>query len=97
MDRAGAEAKQYTAKSILELEKTKRMLADAGNKVAVSQLSLQQSEEVYRIRKNRFAQGLEKTTDLLAAESLVLQKDMELLQAVFEYNFSQQYLQFLTR
>ena len=97
MDKAGAEAKQYTAKSILELEKTKRMLADAGNKVAVSELSLQQSEEAYRIRKNRFAQGLEKTTDLLAVESLVLQKEMELLQAVFEYNFSQQYLQFLTR
>lgn len=97
MEKASAETKQYTAKSILEVETAKRSLADAGSKVVLTKLALQQSEEAYRIRSNRFAQGLEKTADLLAAETLMLQKEMEMLQAVFEYNFSQQYLQFLTR
>jgi outer membrane protein TolC len=60
-------------------------------------LALEQSQEAYRIRQNRFAQGLEKTTDLLQSETQMIQKELEQLQAVFEYNFTKQYLQFLTK
>lgn len=97
MERAEVEKKQYTAKSLLEIDKTKRLLKDAENKVNLSVLALEQSREAYRIRSNRFAQGLEKAADLLTGESLMLQKELEMLQAVYEYNFTQQYLQFLTR
>ncbi|MBS7788011.1 TolC family protein [Flavobacterium sp. CYK-55] len=94
--KANTELEQYKAQSQLELNKTLRQLTDAQNKVNLSRLALEQSQEAYRIRQNRFAQGLEKTTDLLASETQQLQKELELDQAVFEYQLTQTYLQFLT-
>ncbi len=95
--KANAEAEEYKAQSKLEWNQTKRQLQDAQNKVELTALAFEQSEEAYRIRQNRFAQGLEKTNELLMAESQMLQKKMEHFQAVFEYNFTQKHLQFLTK
>lgn len=94
--KASAELEQYKAQSQLELNKTLRQLNDAQNKVNLAQLALAQSQEAYKIRQKRFVQGLEKTTDLLASETQQWQKELELDQAVFEYQFTQTYLQFLT-
>jgi outer membrane protein TolC len=95
--KATVENQQYKSQSQLELNKTNRQLKDAENKVNLEKLALEQSQEAYRIRSNRFTQGLEKTTDLLQAETQMFQKELELLQAVFEYDFTQEYLQFLTK
>lgn len=95
--KAEVENQQYKSQSQLELNKTNRQLKDAENKVNLEKLALEQSQEAYRIRSNRFAQGLEKTTDLLQTETQMFQKELELLQAVFEYDFTQEYLQFLTK
>ena len=95
--KAEVENQQYKSQSQLELNKTNRQLKDAENKVNLEKLALEQSQEAYRIRSNRFTQGLEKTTDLLQAETQMYQKELELLQAVFEYDFTQEYLQFLTK
>ena len=91
------ETQQYKAQSQLDLNKTNRQLKDAENKVNLSKLAFEQSQEAYRIRQNRFTQGLEKTTDLLQSETQMIQKELEHLQSVFEYNFTKQYLQFLTK
>jgi outer membrane protein TolC len=91
------EAAQYKAQSNLEWKRTSRQLNDAKNKVELAKLALQQAQEAYRIRQNRFEQGLEKTTELLLSETQVFQKELEHLQAIFEYNFTNQYLQFLTK
>ena len=93
--KAEVENQQYKSQSQLELNKTNRQLKDAENKVNLEKLALEQSQEAYRIRSNRFTQGLEKTTDLLQAETQMFQKELQLLQAVFEYDFTQEYLQFL--
>ena len=90
------ENEQYKKQSQLELNKTNRQLKYAENKVNLSKLALEQSQEAFRIRQNRFTQGLEKTTDLLQSETQMVQKELEYLQSVFEYNFTKQYLQFLT-
>ena len=95
--KAEVEAKQYKAQSQLELNKTNRQLTDAENKVNLTKLALDQAQEAYRIRANRFKEGLEKTTDLLQSETLQQQKELEYLQAVFEYNFTKKYLEFLTK
>ncbi len=95
--KAEVETEQYKKQSQLELNKTNRQLQDAENKVTLSQLAFEQSQEAYRIRQNRFSQGLEKTTDLLQSETQMIQKELEHLQAVFEYNFTKHYLQFLTK
>jgi len=96
-EKATVETEQYKKQSQLELNKTNRQLLDAENKVNLSKLAFEQSQEAYRIRQNRFTQGLEKTTDLLMSETQMAQKELEHLQAVFEYNFAKQYLQFLTK
>ncbi len=95
--KSNLESQQYKAQSQLELSKTNRQLKDAENKVNLSKLALEQSQEAYRIRSNRFTQGLEKTTDLLQSETQMAQKELEFLQAVFEYNFTKEYAQFLTK
>lgn len=96
-EKATVESEQYKKQSQLELNKTNRQLNDAENKVNLSQLAYEQSQEAFRIRQNRFTQGLEKTTDLLMAESQMAQKELEHLQAIFEYNYTKQYMQFLTK
>lgn len=97
LQKSEIENQQYKAQSQLDLNKANRQLKDAENKVNLAKLALEQSQEAYRIRSNRFTQGLEKTTDLLQTETQMSQKELELLQAVFEYHFTQEYVQFLNK
>ncbi len=88
---------QYVSQSKLELNKARRMFIDAENKLNLSKLAMEQSKESLRIRTNRFEEGLEKTSDLLLAETQFAQKQLEYYQTIFEYNYAQAYLQFLTK
>lgn len=89
--------KQYVSQSNLELNKAGRMFQDAENSLSLTALALKQSQESLRIRTNRFKEGLEKTSDLLMAETQYAQKQLEYYQTIFEYNYAQAYLQFLTK
>ena len=91
------EYQQYKSKSELELNKVLRMLHDAENKLKLTELAMQQSKEALRIRKNRFQEGLEKSTDLLIAETKYIQKQLEYYQTIFEFNYSKAYVEFLTK
>ncbi|MFN3756959.1 MAG: TolC family protein [Flavobacterium sp.] len=95
--KATYENEQYHMQSQLEVNKIARQLSDAENNVALSALAFEQTQEAYRIRQNRFEQGLEKTSDLLQSETSMAQKELEWLQAIFEYQTTQSYLQFLTK
>ncbi|WP_026775597.1 TolC family protein [Polaribacter sp. Hel_I_88] len=95
-EKSKLEYNQYLSKSNLELNKAKRQLLDAKNRLALTNLAVKQSEESLRITKNRFKEGLEKASDLLVAESQFSQKQLEYYQTIFEYNFTQKYLEFLT-
>ncbi len=96
-EKSKLEYNQYISKSNLELNKVKRQLIDAKNRLELTSLAVQQSEESLRIRQNRFKEGLEKTSDLLMAETQFSQKQLEYYQTIFEYNFTQTYLEFLTK
>ncbi|WP_055435797.1 TolC family protein [Lacinutrix algicola] len=96
-EKSKLEYKQYVSQSNLELNKAKRAFLDADNKLKLTTLALQQSEESLRIRTNRFKEGLEKTSDLLIAETQYAKKQLEYYQTIFEYNYTQAYLQFLTK
>ncbi|MCM2301125.1 MAG: TolC family protein [Flavobacteriaceae bacterium] len=85
----------YLTYSQMELETAKRQFINAENKLQLTLLGKNHSEEALTIRKNRFNQGLEKTADLLQAETVFLQKQMEYLQAIFEYNFTISQLKFI--
>lgn len=94
--KANLELEDYKSKSQLELNKAKRMYQDAKNNLNLTELALQQSEEALRIRTNRFKEGLEKTTELLMAETLFSQKQLEYFNTVFQHNYALAYLDFLT-
>ena len=96
-EKSKLEYNQYVSQSQLELNKAKRALLDAENKLSLTTLALSQSEESLRIRTNRFKEGLEKTSDLLMAETQYSQKQLEYFQTIFEYNYAQAYVQFLTK
>lgn len=97
MEKAKIEQEGYISQQQAELIKANRMLADAKNKVDLFQLAFEQAAESYKVRKDRFEQGLEKTVDLLMTESQMYHKELQLQQAVFEYNFAKEYLHFLTK
>jgi outer membrane protein TolC len=91
------EAEQYKSKSTSEFVETKNNLQLAIFKVKQEKLALQQAEEAYQIRKDRFSEGLEKTTDLLQTETQLYQTELGLLKALFEYHITKAYLEFLTQ
>ena len=74
-----------------------RQLILAQQKVNQQELAVEQASEAYKIRKDRFSEGLEKTTDLLMAENQLLKEELGLLQAVFEFEMTQAYLAFLSK
>ena len=96
-EKAKIEYQQYVSKSTLEFKKSNRALLDAKNNLTLSLLALKQSKESLRIRTNRFKQGLEKTTDLLNAETQYAQKQLSYSQAIYNYNYAQAYLKYLTK
>lgn len=96
-EKSKLEYEQYVSQSNLELNKAKRSLVDAQNRLNITALALEQSKESLRIRTNRFEEGLEKTTDLLLTETQYSQKQLEYYQTIFEYNYALAYLQFLTK
>lgn len=95
-ERSKLEYDQYVDESTLELSKTLRLLEDNSTRLELSQLAMEQSREVLRIRTNRFKAGLEKTTDLLIAETQYAQKQLEYYQTIFNYNITKTYLTYLT-
>lgn len=97
LEKAQIENENYKSREQVELNKANRQLADARAKVSLSKQVLEKSSEAYRIRKDRFVEGLEKTTDVLMSENQMFQKELEYRQAIFEYNFAKEYLRFLTR
>lgn len=92
---AELEYEEYLHKSQLDLNKAKRALRDAENKLELTKLAMEQSKEALRIRNNRYEQGLERTTDLLMAETQFSEKQLEFYQTVYEYNYALEYLKFL--
>jgi len=63
----------------------------------LSNLALDQSKEVLRITTDRFKQGLEKSKDLLYAETQYHEKELGYFQAIYNYNYTLAYITFLTR
>ncbi len=96
-EKASTEYEQYKLNAALEFHKTQDALELTKSKLKTAELAVKQANEAYRIRKNRYEEGLEKTSDLLQSESLNLQKNLEYLKVIFEFNFTQSYLQFLKK
>jgi len=95
-DRAKLEYKEYVDDKKNKINKVLRALSLAENKISRNKLAKEQAVESLRIIKDRYDEGLEKTADLLQAQSLAAQKRLAYLQAVYEYNYNLLYYQLLT-
>jgi len=72
----------------IEVRQAKRALDQAQQQLEYASSSVEQAREDLRIRSNRYEQGMEKTTDLLATETKLAQARMQRLNAIYQYNNS---------
>lgn len=86
----------YLTQSKNEFNKAKRSIENAFSKLKLTTKAVEQAGESYRIRRNRFAEGLEKTTDLLKDETQLETKKLEHIQAIFQLKMATYYFHFLT-
>lgn len=80
----------------LELNKALRDLSDANIALKQQQLAVEQSKEALRILQNRYAQGLINTTELLAAQTQLAQRQLANAQAKFNAQIAIAYINLLT-
>ncbi|MFN1835465.1 TolC family protein [Balneola sp. MJW-20] len=78
-----------------QIRMKERSLNQSLKKIELNSIAAEQAEEEYRIRSNRFDKGLEKVSDLLKAEAQYLNKDLSLLQALYEYQVNLASLEYL--
>ncbi|GAT62687.1 TolC family protein [Paludibacter jiangxiensis] len=90
------ELMQQQDQSQLELDKAQRDRLDLLAEINRQNVSVAQAEESLRILQDRYREGLVSTTDLLTAQTQLLQQKMALAQAVYGNNLTLAYLQFLT-
>ena len=95
-EKVNLEQQNYTEQKENDIQKSIRAIEVAEQQMNTGKIAVEQSDEAYRIIKDRYDEGLEKTTDLLAAETRSANKQLAYLKSVFEYNYNLLYYQFLT-
>lgn len=91
------ELEENKAKAELEILLTRRAIDHIKSQIQLHDLAISQTEEALKIRKNRFEQGLEKSNEIINAETQLTQKRLERLQALYEMNVKHAYLKFLLK
>ncbi len=79
----------------VDVRDARRSINLALQSMELAELKTLQADEDVRIRTDRYAQGIEKTTDLLMAESTKLASQLSLLQAEYQYFVSVAQLEYL--
>jgi outer membrane protein TolC len=96
LNKTALEYEEYISKNKLEIAQSKRNITLTQLKIKSNELAVKQAKENLRIRKDRFVAGLESNSDLLTAEALLAQKELELLNALYTNQVAGFYLDFLT-
>jgi outer membrane protein TolC len=96
-EKSQTEMQLYIEKNQLELQKSKRDLTSNQAKIQLAKTAKEQAGESLRIFENRYTQGLEKTSDLLVSQATDLEKQVNYLEAVKDYNLSVIQIEFLTK
>lgn len=88
LEKSQTQLTQMITQNKLELIVAKRKLLEAKNSILLAEKSIEQARESLRVKTDRFAEGLEKTTEILIAETTVSQKEMEKVEAIFQYQLA---------
>ena len=100
-----AEAKQQRAQIVLEqqaleneveITAARRDLMSARTQIEQAQRAVDQAEESLRIRSDRYAEGMARTTDLLQAEASLAERRLAYLRALYQHNVAVYRLELLT-
>jgi outer membrane protein TolC len=95
-EKVSLEEQNYIEEKQNDIKESIRAIELAEQQMNTKKIAVEQSEEAFRIINNRYEEGLEKTTDLLMAESRYSGMQLAYLQSVFNYNYNLLYYQFLT-
>jgi len=83
-------------KAQLEYSKTRRDLDDIAFELRKQNDMVEQATEALRITKDRFAQGLEKTADVLIAQTQLSGQQLNYARSVYKQNLTVAYMEFIT-
>lgn len=86
---------QKFSQSQVELKMAQRSLQRAESQIELSEALVAQAIEQLRIKRNRYSEGLEKTTDLLNSETDLAQKQFKRVKALLDYNIAAARINFL--
>lgn len=95
--KAEAEIEQKKLENQLKIEKAEREIASSLLKIQLADLAIEQAQEARKITNNRYRQGLEKMADVMVAETQFVEKKLNKINAVKEYNQAVYLLEFLTK
>jgi len=95
-DKVATQLHQQKAEAQLQINHARRQLADASVEIKQQQLAIEQAAEALRVLRNRYEQGLVKTTDVLLAQTQLSKQTLGYVHAVFNYNLAAALLEFLT-
>ncbi|MCL3779320.1 TolC family protein [Prolixibacteraceae bacterium JC049] len=89
------ELERYMEQQQRELEQAQLQLNVAKANFQSAEKAKESAGEAYRIKQNRYKEGLVKTTDLINAETAWSNKNLAFLNALYQYRIAFEYLTFL--
>ena len=94
--RAQIALEQQALENEVEITAARRDLASARTQIEQAQRAVDQAEESLRIRSDRYAEGMARTTDLLQAEASLAERRLAYLRALYQHNVAVYRLELLT-
>jgi len=96
LHRAEIALERQALKNEVEITEAQRDLAATRQRIRQTEAAVEQAEESLRIRSDRYAEGLERTSDLLQAEATLAERRLARLQALYQHNITLYRLELLT-
>lgn len=96
LQRARLAYEDQARQNAIELDAARRTLATTRDRLALARTAVEQARENLRIRSDRYGQGLEQTTDVLAAEVALANARLRRLQTLYDHTVAAYRLELLT-
>jgi outer membrane protein TolC len=96
LHRAELAVRDQALQNQVDIAAALRTLEATRQQVRQAEAAVEQARESLRIRSDRYAQDLEKTTDLLNAETTLATQRLAYLQALYQHNLTLYRLEWLT-
>lgn len=96
LQQAEVALQQQALQNEVEITAARRDLEAARQRIEQARRAVEQAEESLRIRSDRFAEGMARTTDLLQAEATLAERRLAALKALYDHNMAVYRLELLT-